>query len=87
MIVLSRIAVCVAQQRVVYQEYIFAGTCFSNRCLAVRRYVTISNVAVIKANKDIIPLLRSVPRRLLLLKFILEKERFKFIRLSQYNVQ
>jgi hypothetical protein len=38
---LSRIVVRVTQQRDAYQEYVFAGTCLSIRCLAVGQFVTI----------------------------------------------
>jgi hypothetical protein len=41
---LPRIVVRVTQQRAVYQESVFPGTCLSSRCLAVGRYVTISCV-------------------------------------------
>jgi hypothetical protein len=40
-LLLSRNFVRVAQQWVVYKEYVFAGTCLTSRCLAVGRYVTI----------------------------------------------
>jgi hypothetical protein len=38
---LSRIVVRVTQQRAVYQESVFAGTCLSSRCLAVGLYFRI----------------------------------------------
>jgi hypothetical protein len=40
-ILLSRIVICITQQRAVYQESVSTGTCLPSRCLVVGRYVTI----------------------------------------------